>query len=50
MHHYRQALLRMRQSDSDRDIAAAQVMGRPKAAQGRRIAPRRGLAGPGAAA
>jgi transposase len=38
MHHYRQALLRMRQGDSDRDIAAAQVMGRPKAAQWRRIA------------
>ncbi len=50
MHHYRQALLRMRQGDSDRDIAATQVMGRPKAAQWRRIAPRRGLAGPGAAA
>ena len=30
-HHYRQALLRMRQGDSDRDIAAARVMGRPKA-------------------
>ena len=27
MHHYRQALLRMRQGDSDRDIAAARVMG-----------------------
>jgi hypothetical protein len=38
MHHYRQALLRMRQGDSDRDIAAARVMGRPKAAQWRRIA------------
>jgi hypothetical protein len=32
MHHYRQALLRMRQGDSDRDIAAARVMGRHKAA------------------
>lgn len=38
MHHYRQALLRMRQGDSDRDIATARVMGRPKAAQWRRIA------------
>ncbi|MBL8315097.1 MAG: hypothetical protein JNK55_15245 [Rubrivivax sp.] len=38
MHHYRQALLRMRQADSDRNIAAARVMGRPKAAQWRRIA------------
>lgn len=28
----RLALLRMRQGDSDRDIAAACVMGRPKAA------------------
>jgi len=35
MHHYRQALLRMRQGDSDRDIAGARVMGRPKAAQWR---------------
>ncbi len=42
MHHYRQALLRMRQGDSDRDIAAARVMGRPKAAQWRRIATERG--------
>jgi hypothetical protein len=41
MHHYRQALLRMRQGDSDRDIAAARVMGRPKAAQWRRIASER---------
>ena len=31
MHHYRQALLRMRQGDSDRDIAAARIMGRRKA-------------------
>jgi len=42
MHHYRQALLRMRQGDSDRDIAAARVMGRPKAASWRRIASERG--------
>ncbi len=38
MHQYRQALLRMRQGDSDRDIAASRVMGRPKAAQLRRLA------------
>ena len=42
MHHYRQALLRMRQGDSDRDLAAARVMGRPKAAQWRRLATERG--------
>ena len=30
MHHYRQALLRMRQGDSDREIATARVMGRRK--------------------
>ena len=34
MHHYRQALLRMRQGDSDRDIAAAQVMGDPRPRSG----------------
>ena len=33
MHHYRQALLRMRQGDSDREIAAARLMGRRKVAQ-----------------
>lgn len=42
MHHYRQALLRMRQGDSDRDIAAARVMGRPKAAQWRQLATAQG--------
>ena len=46
MHHYRQALLRMRQGDSDRDIAAARVMGRPKAAQWRRVATERGWLDP----
>jgi len=46
MHHYRQALLRMRQGDSDRDIAAARVMGRPKAAQWRRIATEQGWLDP----
>ncbi len=32
MHHYRQALLRMRQGDSDRDIAKSGLMGRRTAA------------------
>jgi hypothetical protein len=38
MHHYRQALVRMRQGDSDREIAAARIMGRPKAARLRELA------------
>jgi transposase len=38
MHHYRQALVRMRQGDSDRDIAQARLMGRRKAAQWRELA------------
>jgi hypothetical protein len=38
MHHHRQALLRMRQGDSDRDIAAAKIMGRRKAGDLRRVA------------
>jgi len=38
MHHYRQALLRMRQGDSDREIATARVMGRRKAAHWREVA------------
>jgi transposase len=42
MHHYRQALLRMRQGDSDRDIADAKLMGRRKAAQWRELAQERG--------
>lgn len=42
MHHCRQALLRMCQGDSDRDNAAARVMGRTKAAQWRRIATEHG--------
>lgn len=46
MHHYRQALLRMRQGDSDRDIAAARVMGRPKAAHWRRLATEAGWLDP----
>jgi transposase len=42
MHHYRQALLRMRQGESDREIAAARLMGRPKSAQWRALAIARG--------
>ena len=42
MHHYRQALLRMRQGESDREIAAARLMGRRKAAQWRELAQARG--------
>lgn len=42
MHHYRQALLRMRQGESDREIAAAKLMGRRKAAQWRGLASARG--------
>ena len=38
MHHYRQALLRMRQGESDREIAAARLMGRRKAGQWRALA------------
>jgi hypothetical protein len=32
MFQYRQVLVRMRQGDSDRDIARSKLMGRPKAA------------------
>jgi transposase len=46
MHQYRQALLRMRQGDSDRQIAAARVMGRPKAAQLRALAQEQGWLAP----
>jgi transposase len=42
MHHYRQALLRMRAGESDREIAAARLMGRRKAAQWRALATERG--------
>lgn len=42
MHHYRQALLRMRQGESDREIAAARLMGRRKTAQWRELATARG--------
>ena len=38
MYHYRQALVRMRQGDSDRDIARSRLMGRKKAAHLRGLA------------
>ena len=38
MHHYRQALMRMRQGDSDRDIARSRLMGRRSAAAFRAMA------------
>jgi len=38
MHHYRQALMRMRQGDSDRDIAKSRLMGRRAAAALRALA------------
>lgn len=38
MHHYRQALMRMRQGDSDRDIAKSRLMGRRAAAALRGLA------------
>jgi transposase len=49
MFQYRQVLVRMRQGDTDRDIARARLMGRPKAAQLRTIAEERGWLDPGAA-
>ncbi len=42
MHQYRQALVRMRQGDSDREIAAARVMGRRKSAVLRSLADQHG--------
>jgi transposase len=41
MHEYRQVLLRLRQGDSDRDIARSRLMGRPKAAAFRALAQKR---------
>lgn len=38
MHHYRQALMRMRQGDSDRDIGRSRLMSRKKAAALRNLA------------
>ncbi len=42
MFHFRQALVRMRQGDSDREIAASRVMGRRKAAALRQVAAEQG--------
>lgn len=42
MHEYRQVLLRLRQGDSDRDIARSRLMGRPKTAAFRALAQGRG--------
>jgi hypothetical protein len=42
MHHYRQALVRMRAGDSDRQIAQQQLLGRHKAADFRALASRNG--------
>ena len=47
MHHYRQALMRMRQGESDRLIASSKLMGRPRAAAVRRTATERGWLEPG---
>lgn len=45
MHHYRQALLRMRQGDSDRDLARSRLMGRRSAAALRALAEERSWLG-----
>jgi len=42
MFQYRQVLVRLRQGDSDRDIARARLMGRPKVAALRALAARHG--------
>ena len=44
MFQYRQVLLRLRQGDSDRDIARSRLMGRPKVAVFRLLADAQGLA------
>lgn len=49
MYHYRQALMRMRQGESDRTIASSKLMGRPRAAAVRQIATERGWLELGAA-
>jgi len=42
MHHFRQALVRMRAGDSDRQIAQQQLLGRHKAADFRELSSRHG--------
>jgi transposase len=49
MFQYRQVLARMRQGDTDRDIARARLMGRRKSAQLRELATARGWLDPSAA-
>ena len=46
MYQYRNVLVRMRQGDSDRDIARSKTMGRKKLAQVREIASERGWLAP----
>jgi transposase len=46
MFQYRQALVRMRQGDTDRDIARSRLMGRKKLARLRQIAAKRGWLSP----
>jgi hypothetical protein len=46
MFQYRQVLVRMRQGDSDRDIARARLMGRNKAARFRILASEQGWLSP----
>lgn len=46
MYQYRQILARMRQGDSDRDIARSKIMGRKKIAQVRELASERGWLAP----
>ena len=46
MYQYRNALVRMRQGDSDRDIARSKTMGRKKLAQVRELADERGWLSP----
>jgi transposase len=46
MYQYRQVLARMRQGDSDRDIARSRLMGRKKVAQLRAVAQERGWLAP----
>ena len=49
MYQYRQTLVRMRQGDSDREIARSKTMGRKKIAQVREIANARGWLAPDSA-
>lgn len=49
MHHYRAVLARLREGDSERDIARARLMGRNKLARFRALAQRQGWLDPGTA-